>query len=160
MIVVAIPPTTRPVTDPNLFNRACRILEDPRNPSTATSSTRVAEAKLSGPERESRWKAMVLKIMVMFQTLYFQNKAKHLLGPQIYANLFQTKIVNIVQESTPIRYLRGQVVGKALPRGEGKKDKAKASVDPTMCQHPEEDMMPRGCRKDALWWTCRKCLSR
>jgi len=82
-----------------------------------------------------------------------------LLGEQVYNSMFQTKVICPAQEQTRYRFIRGEAVGKALPRGEGKKDAPKAHVEPAMCRHPEEDMQARG-NKISAWWTCKKCMSR
>jgi len=83
-----------------------------------------------------------------------------LLGQPVYNALFQAKQYTIATPPpSKLRFLKGQVVGKQLPPGEGKADKVKASMDPAICLHPEEEMIPRG-NKLNKWWTCRKCLSR
>jgi hypothetical protein len=145
-----------------MFQRACRILknsEPEREPSTATSSTRAATARWSEQERLSHWKSLLLKVFLLFQTIAQQTKSKLMLGETVYNYMFQTKVICPAPERTQSRFVRGEAVGKPLPRGEGKTDRAKAHVDPVMCLHPDEDMLARG-NKTTAWWTCKKCNSR
>jgi hypothetical protein len=108
------------------------------------------------------WKRLLLKINVMFQMLAMQVKTKTILGEKAYDALFQMGPQKLTAQNVqPVRYrfIRGQVVGQALPRGQGKKDSIKAHMDPAMCLHPEKSMMARGNAK-TQWWTCQVCLSR
>ena len=100
-----------------------------------------------------------IKIQLVFQTIFQQTKAKALLGQTVYNQLFQVKVVSMDTPPQKYRFVKGQALGKALPQGEGKKDQTTAHMDPTMCQHPDDEMLLRG-NKGNLWWTCKKCLSR
>ena len=148
-----------------MLNRACRILEKPSRSSGSTSETstrQAGEAKYTESERLARWKSLALKVFLLFNTIAAQTKAKFLLGIDVYDRMFQTLLKpKPIQEaySGPIRYVKGQQVGRPLPPGTGVKDQKKAHMDPTMCQHNVSDMQPRG-NKTEKWWTCQKCLSR
>eukprot|EP00973_Karenia_brevis_P022262 3062778-Karenia_brevis.AAC.1 len=50
-------------------------------------------------------------------------------------------------------------MGKILPQGEGKQEKEKATLDPAVCAHPNNDLIRRGNGKQ-LWWACKQCLRR
>eukprot|EP00973_Karenia_brevis_P012576 1706474-Karenia_brevis.AAC.1 len=50
-------------------------------------------------------------------------------------------------------------MGKIPPQGEGKFDKEKATKDPAVCAHPNDDLIRRGSGKTS-WWTCKQCLRR
>ena len=144
-----------------MWNRACRILSTPENsPPTGKSATAAAVAKLSESERVSMWRSLFIKISLVFQMIATQTKTKMLLGDKVFHSLFpivQGKVNS--QPPTPFRIIKGQVVGKLLPRGEGKKDALTAHMDPAMCSHQEPDMVARA-NKQIQWWTCKKCQSR
>jgi len=148
-----------------MFNRACRILTSPADDHLPhahglTPTSAVGTARLSPSERWSRWKVLLLKVSLLFDTLQQQNKAKLLLGEAVYKSLFHSKHVSIAdQPPMKFRFVKGQAVGKALAPGVGSKDAKKAHVDPAMCSHPDESMLPRGNLQDK-WWTCQKCQSR
>jgi hypothetical protein len=96
----------------------------------------------------------------MFSTIAAQTKAKLLLGMDVYERVFKTATTAKVKDWTgPLRFCKGQAVGQPRDSGAGPKDLQKAHMDPTMCQHNDQDMMPRGNKTDK-WWTCQKCLSR
>ena len=97
--------------------------------------------------------------MLVLQTVSQTTKCQMLLGKAVYQQLFQIAqpVVNTVK--VQYRYLRGQVIGKALPRGTGQVDLKNATMDPAMCQHPADKMVPRGNKTDK-WWLCKACVSR
>ena len=108
------------------------------------------------------WKSLVIKLGLVIQYLMHQTKVQQLLGLPVFNALFNVQVPHMSISTPPLtkfRFLKGQVVGKQLPPGEGAKDKKKAHMDPAMCTHPETSMMPRGNRLNK-WWTCEKCLSR
>jgi len=149
-----------------MFNRACRILDKNTRTSASeqqpsgTSSKSAAAAKFTESELNARWKSLVLKIFLMFSTIAAQTKAKLLLGVEVYERVFKTATTAKVKDWTgPFRFCKGQAVGQPRDSGIGPKDQQKAHMDPTMCQHNDQDMMPRGNKTDK-WWTCQKCLSR
>ena len=117
-------------------------------------------ARLSITERLSRWRSLLLKINLVFQMIATQSKTKMLLGEAVFDSMFpatQAKTASL--QHIQYHILKGQVVGKSLPPGEGPKDQKKAHMDPAMCGHQEADMVSRG-NKISQWWTCKKCLSR
>jgi hypothetical protein len=145
-----------------MFNRACHILGQSTEKKTAseTPGSAAGVARLSECERLSRWKSLLLKISLVFQTIAQTTKAKFLLGNLVFENMFQSKKLNsALQQPIHYRFVRGQVVGRILPPGSGKKDQNKAHMDPAMCAHQDEDLLARG-NKVQQWWTCKKCLSR
>lgn len=152
-----------------MFNRACRLLDKTPSRSsssgqqnTSETSTRSAgPAKYTESERLARWKSLLLKTFLVFTTIAAGTKAKLLLGAEVYAKLFKTVTdASKPQEWTgPYRMCKGQFIGKPLPMGQGPKDKKKAHMDPSMCQHNSSDMIPRANKTDK-WWFCQKCLSR
>ena len=143
-----------------MFNRACRILApSATEKSTETSTTKGASANLSTDVRLSLWKKLLLKMFLILQTVYQQNKAKFLLGEKVYNNLFASSTALQVKEPTKCRFLKGQMVGKARSRGTGRVDTMRANMDPSMCQHPDHLMRARGNKGDQ-WWICTGCLSR
>ena len=104
----------------------------------------------------------MLKINLLFQMIAMQVKTKTILGETAFKSLFpqgQQSLSPHQQAPTKYRFIKGQAVGQPLSKGEGKKDSAKAHMDPVMCQHPAESMIPRG-NKTSKWWTCQKCQSR
>eukprot|EP00973_Karenia_brevis_P023650 3258814-Karenia_brevis.AAC.1 len=50
-------------------------------------------------------------------------------------------------------------MGKILRQEEGKQDKEKATMDPAVCAHPNDDLIRRSSGK-TLWWTCKQRLRR
>ena len=149
-----------------MYQRACRILEEP----SASSRSQVGQAphQRTTPNRrsiqqvETCWRRLMLKVSLIFQTIAQRSKVKMLLGQKVYDVWFSPAVQeSISQSSQPIvsRVIKGQAVGRRLPRGEGKKDLEKAHMDPAMCQHPEDSMAPRG-NKGQKWWFCTKCASR
>ena len=108
------------------------------------------------------WRRLVLKIVWLFQMIDQRCRTKAILGEKVYDAWFTVPMPQSVsQSSQPVvhRIINGQVVGRQLERGEGAKDRLKATMDPIMCQHPTENMKARGNAK-ALWWFCEKCASR
>jgi hypothetical protein len=144
-----------------MLNRACRILgSTPESPAIVSPPTVAATARLSSHERLSRWKSLMLKIQQMFYCLWIQTKTALLLGQPVYNQLFNARQYQIATPpSTKLRFIRGEVVGKQLPRGQGKEDASTAHVNPGLCHHPEDTMKPRG-NLGNKWWTCKKCLCR
>ena len=110
----------------------------------------------------ARWQTLVLKIGLIFRMIATETTVKQFLGELVYNRWFSKAMTDTVTRANqPIvsRVIKGQAVGVALPRGEGKKDALKAHMDPALCQHPEADMQPRGNAKTS-WWFCTKCMSR
>jgi len=101
-----------------------------------------------------------LKVFLIFEYLAKQTKVKLLLGPAVFKKLFdQTPEVAPQLERIRYRFVRGEAVGKILPPGTGKKDAKGASVNPSMCQHPEVQMKRRGNQAEKAW-ICLACLTR
>lgn len=144
-----------------MFNRACRILaQNPSEKSTATSSERVGSAKLCESERLSLWKMILIKVQLILQTAFQQNKAKLLLGEAVYNRMFSsTPTLRDASEPINYRFLNGQAVGRQRPPGTGRLDSQRAHMDPAMCQHPADKMRARANKTDK-WWICTACLSR
>jgi len=90
-------------------------------------------------------------------------KVKTLLGVEVYARLFpQARKIGstpTISDRPFYRVIGNQVMGRELTAGTGKKDQARTSMDPTMCQHPTADLMPRGSKTNK-WWTCKLCQRR
>ena len=107
------------------------------------------------------WKALYLKVKEMFYFLAVTARTTLMLGAPVFQSLFPPSHHSIATPppETKFRFLKGQAVGKQLPRGEGAKDSKKAHMDPAMCNHPDDKMMQRGNRMNK-WWTCELCLSR
>ena len=147
-----------------MLNRACRIL-NPQNQaqpsSTGTSRAEAGAVKFSLTERLSMWKRLLLKVFVVFQTLQQQAKAKVMLGAQVFSRVFQSQQPSLKEPppTTAFRFVRGEAVGKQLVKGEGSKDRNRATMDPAICQHPDHMMQARGNKNDK-WWTCKACLQR
>ena len=147
-----------------MLSRASRILNktvEEKKP-TKTPGNAAAAARLSESERVLLWERLLRKVSIIFQTLYQQRKARLLLGEKVYDHLFQKEVTAASSKPTPaleLRFLRGEVVGKALDPGAGKVDKARAHMDAAMCQHPDSAMKTRSNGKQK-WWACIKCLSR
>ena len=105
---------------------------------------------------------MVLKICWLFEMIGQRCKTQAILGEKVYDAWFTVPMPQSVsQSSQPVvhRIIRGEAVGRQLERGAGPQDLKKATMDPSMCQHPVENMKARGNAK-ALWWFCEKCASR
>jgi len=147
-----------------MYRRACSILNQ-QDATTSRSSTQPAPRatrRLTTEQLTARWRSVVLKISLIFRMIATQNMAKQLLGEQVYNRWFSTAVTDTAtRASQPIvsRVIKGQAVGRELPRGEGKADAKKANKDPAMCLHPEADMQQRGNAKSS-WWSCAKCMSR
>ena len=149
-----------------MLNRACRILQSNQEDQSSTrpsqSGSAAAAAGLSSDMRIYLWKRIMLKINLLFQMIAMHVKTKTILGETAFNSLFpqgQQSLSAHQKAPTQYRFIKGQVVGQPLTRGEGRKDIAKAHMDPVMCQHPVESMIPRG-NKTSKWWTCQKCQSR
>ena len=149
-----------------MYNRACRILQEP----SARSRSQVGQAphqrttpnRLSIQQVEACWRRLMLKVSLIFQTIAQRSKVKMLLGPKVYDVWFTPAVQESISQSsqpTVSRVIKGQVVGRRLTKGMGVKDLENAHMDPTMCQHPEDSMAPRG-NKTQKWWFCTKCASR
>ena len=82
-----------------------------------------------------------------------------MLGKNVYEQLFMKATQLPAPTVTNYRFIRGEVVGKALPPGEGRVDAKKATADPALCKHPENVMIARG-NGPTKWWLCKACLSR
>ena len=76
-----------------------------------------------------------------------QVKTKTILGETAFKSLFPQHQQSLsLHQQAPMKYrfIKGQAVGQPRSKGEGKKDSAKAHMDPVMCQHPAESMIPSG----------------
>ena len=129
--------------------------------SQSSSPGVAAAARLCTTIRVALWRSLLLKVQLLFQTVFAQTKAQTLLGKEVYNKLFPKTASLPAPTTTAVhyRFIRGEVVGKALEKGEGKVDSMRAHVDPALCQHPENAMKPRA-NGPKMWWTCTKCLSR
>jgi hypothetical protein len=104
----------------------------------------------------------LLKVWWVFEQITLQSKTRAILGEKVYDAWFTAPMPEWVSEmSQPVvlKVIRGQAVGRQLARGTGAVDLAKAHMDPSMCQHPEDSMIQRGNAKQK-WWLCTKCASR
>jgi hypothetical protein len=104
----------------------------------------------------ARWRAVVLKIGLIFRMIATETAVKRLLGEPVYNRWFRKPLTDAATRAIqPIvsRVIKGQAVGRELTRGEGKQDAKKASMDPALCQHPEADMQSRGNAKNS-WCAC------
>ena len=109
------------------------------------------------------WGKIFLKISLCMHHLHRQRCMKNILGEKNYNKIFNPTVesASTAQPAqTPFRILHGQVVGKPLKPGEGKEDLKKKSMDPVMCQHPDEAMKKRGNNEECMWWLCAQCCSR
>ena len=95
----------------------------------------------------------MLKTSLIFQMIAQRSKVKMLLGPAVYNAWFTPAVQESTSQSsqpTVSRVIKGQAVGRQLPRGAGVKDLENVRMDPEMCQHPEEHMAHRG-NKTSHW---------
>jgi hypothetical protein len=83
-----------------------------------------------------------------------------MLGKQVYDRMLGEKEETAVPTTWRYRFVRGEVVGKPLERGQGKVDLQRANKDPTMCLHPDASMVSRGNKESSKWWLCKDCVSR
>ena len=112
---------------------------------------------LSSWQRMARWKNIVLKLLMVFRVYEVQEKAKIVLGKDTYNKIFQQVKDNPAAQKQEIYRIVGEeIVGRQLPRGEGK-EAEKATQQPALCQHA--NLVRRGNRTDK-WWTCKDCVSR
>lgn len=103
----------------------------------------------------------MIRVNLLFEMLYHQNKFKTLVGQSVFQRFFQTlgPERRSITERIKYRVLRGEVVGRMLHHGTGETDAKKAHKDPAMCQHPSASMEPRANRTHK-WWTCLECTGR
>ena len=149
-----------------MYNRTCRILQGPSATSTSQFGNaphqRTTPNRLPNHVRIHLWRRLLLKIGWVFEQITLQTRNRAILGEKVYNSWFTAPMPEWVSEATQQvvhRVIKGQAVGRQLPRGTGAKDLAKAHMDPTMCKHPEDDMIIRGNAKQR-WWMCTKCASR
>ena len=118
---------------------------------------------LSTTERLALWRCLLLKVRLVFESAAVTFKVKTLLGTEVYQRLYppaRKAALTVASSSRPFyRVIGGEVMAKEVAPGIGTKDQARSSMDPTMCLHPTESLMPRGS-KALKWWTCKLCLRR
>ena len=119
-------------------------------------------AKLSPQQRLSRWKSLLLKVLMVFQVFQTKQKAMTMLGKEVYLRVFQEakKVENKKDEDKQItKVINGEIVGKQLESmGKGKRAE-KATEDPMTCVHPTDKMKREG-NKSQKTWCCLLCLTR
>ena len=117
------------------------------------SPTEACAAKLSGVQRTSRWKSMILKILMIFQVFEVKNKAKMLLGAEAYNRVFpQAKAVETQEETKKkvTRIIKGEVVGRPLATLAKGKREEQATMTAELCPHPEDKMKREGNRNSRI----------
>lgn len=154
LISVSILPLRLSSVKKGMLNRAWRLIcpsAGQNQPSQSTSSCAAAAARLSSVQRTALWRRLLIKVSVLFQTVAAQTKALFLLGKEVYDKLFQKVVKLPAPTQVKYRFLKGQVLGKALEMGAGRVDEKKAHMDPAMCQHPDTVIMPRANGPKKVW---------
>ena len=120
---------------------------------------------LSESERNAAWVRFVLKLRKVLFVLDEMKKLEAVLGEKTYQKLFPKATIELKEEEVMItRVIGDEVMGKQLERSKPDTMIAKqAKADPTLCQHPSEQLKPKSNKKDGKgidWFVCLGCASR
>ena len=142
-----------------LGERASRLMsERPAAKAQPKQAAQPEVARLSPEARQSRWKSMTLRLLIVLRTFAFKKYSQMMLGTDAYKRIFgqiQQAASSSSTQETYTRIIDNELVGKPLPPADTKM----AEADPMLCQHPNTAMKARGNR-DTKWWTCLLCNSR
>ena len=101
-----------------MYNRACRILESEPTVRQAPHQ-RTTPNRLSIHQVVSRWRCLILKVSLIFETIAQRSKVKMLLGQEVYNVWFSPVVQENISRACPASF-RAKLWATAFPGEKGK----------------------------------------